>query len=158
MSLSPIIYIYIYRNFMGVDRPDCTYVNSPLFCHSYHNKKTPWHHRDNHWPWRQSGHHWSLPQNGCVFFFARPRGDLGCFERHQKTSKLNCPYLENLGKYHFFRQLWLVLGVKLMEINSNWFSRYFRNCLQGRCENLRLFYSILTVILGYTLVKIAMEK
>ena len=36
----------------------------------------------------------------------------------------------NMGKYleslvhHFFRQLWLVLGVKLMEINSNWFSRY----------------------------------
>ena len=30
-------------------------------------------------------------------------------------------YLENLGKYHFFRQLWLVLGVKLMEINSNLF-------------------------------------
>ena len=26
--------------------------------------------------------------------------------------------------YHSFRQLWLVLGVKLMEINSNWFSRY----------------------------------
>ena len=26
--------------------------------------------------------------------------------------------------YHFFRQLWLVLGVKLMEINSNWFSRH----------------------------------
>ena len=25
--------------------------------------------------------------------------------------------------YHFFRQLWLVLGVKLMEINSNLFSR-----------------------------------
>ena len=33
-------------------------------------------------------------------------------------------YLENLV-YHFFRQLWLVLGAKLMEINSNWFSRYF---------------------------------
>ena len=32
-------------------------------------------------------------------------------------------YLENLV-YHFFRQLWLVLGVKLMEINSNLFSRY----------------------------------
>ena len=32
--------------------------------------------------------------------------------------------LENLV-YHFFRQLWLVLGVKLMEINSNWFSREF---------------------------------
>ena len=31
-------------------------------------------------------------------------------------------YLENLV-YHFLRQLWLVLGVKLMEINSNWFSR-----------------------------------
>ncbi len=33
-------------------------------------------------------------------------------------------YLENLV-YHSFRQLWLVLGVKLMEINSNLFSRYF---------------------------------
>ena len=32
-------------------------------------------------------------------------------------------YLENLV-YHCFRQLWLVLGVKLMEINSNWFSGY----------------------------------
>ena len=32
--------------------------------------------------------------------------------------------LENLGiLYHFFRQLWLLSGVKLMEINSNWFSR-----------------------------------
>ena len=31
-------------------------------------------------------------------------------------------YLESLV-YHFFRQLWLVLGVKLMEINSNLFSR-----------------------------------
>ena len=31
--------------------------------------------------------------------------------------------LENLV-YHFFRQLWLVLGVKLMEINSNLFSRW----------------------------------
>ena len=30
--------------------------------------------------------------------------------------------LENIV-YHFFRQLWLVLGVKLMEINSNLFSR-----------------------------------
>ena len=27
-----------------------------------------------------------------------------------------------IGKYHFFRQLWLVLGVKLMQINSNLFS------------------------------------
>ena len=26
--------------------------------------------------------------------------------------------------YHFFRQLWLALGVKLMEINSNLFSRW----------------------------------
>ena len=34
--------------------------------------------------------------------------------------------LENLV-YHFFRQLWLVLGVKLMEINSNWFSRWLFN-------------------------------
>ena len=32
-------------------------------------------------------------------------------------------YLKNLV-YHFFLQPWLVLGVKLMEINSNWFSRY----------------------------------
>ena len=35
--------------------------------------------------------------------------------------------LENIGKYHFSRQLWLVLGVKLMEINSNLFSRKLRN-------------------------------
>ena len=38
--------------------------------------------------------------------------------------------LKNLGKYHLFRQRkWLVLGVKLMEINSNWFSRdmYFKH-------------------------------
>ena len=32
-------------------------------------------------------------------------------------------YLKNLV-CHFFLQPWLVLGVKLMEINSNWFSRY----------------------------------
>ena len=32
-------------------------------------------------------------------------------------------YLENLV-YHFSRQLWLVLGVELMEINSNLFSRH----------------------------------
>ena len=32
-------------------------------------------------------------------------------------------YLEKLV-YHSFRQLWLVLGVKLLEISSNWFFRY----------------------------------
>ena len=32
-------------------------------------------------------------------------------------------YLENIV-YYFFRQQWLVLRVKLMEINSNLFSRY----------------------------------
>ena len=35
-----------------------------------------------------------------------------------------CIYLENIEKYHVLKQLWLVLGVKLMEINSNLFSRY----------------------------------
>ena len=34
-------------------------------------------------------------------------------------------FLENLV-YHFLRQLWLVLGVKLMEINSNLFSRLWK--------------------------------
>ena len=34
----------------------------------------------------------------------------------------SCVNLENIV-YHCFRQLWLVLGVKLMEINSNLFSR-----------------------------------
>ena len=38
-----------------------------------------------------------------------------------KTLKFTC--LENIV-YHFFRQLWLVLGVKLMEINSNMVSRW----------------------------------
>ena len=51
----------------------------------------------------------------------------------------NFVLLENLV-YHFFRQLWLVLGVKLMEINSNLFSRLtvsttwtrsFEFCLSG---------------------------
>ena len=37
---------------------------------------------------------------------------------------MNSSFLENLV-YHFFWQLWLVLGVKLMEINSNLFSRLF---------------------------------
>ena len=37
-------------------------------------------------------------------------------------SQTNFDKLENLV-YHFFKQLWLVLGVKLMEMNSNWFSR-----------------------------------
>ena len=36
-------------------------------------------------------------------------------------------WMENLV-YHFFRQLWLVLGVKLMEINSNLFSRWMVFC------------------------------
>ena len=40
--------------------------------------------------------------------------------------KVKC--LENLV-YHFFRQLWLVLGVKLLEINSNWFLFFFRDGL-----------------------------
>lgn len=33
-------------------------------------------------------------------------------------------YLENIGKYHFFRQQWLDLGVMLMEMNRNLFSRW----------------------------------
>ena len=37
----------------------------------------------------------------------------------------------SLRVYHFFKQLWLVLGVKLMEINSNWFSRYFHHPFWG---------------------------
>ena len=44
--------------------------------------------------------------------------------KHHSTSSKKHNYLENIGKYHFFRQLWLVLVVKLMEINSNLFSRY----------------------------------
>ena len=39
-------------------------------------------------------------------------------------------YLENIV-YHNLRQLWLVLGVKLMEINSNLFSRYYRSEAQN---------------------------
>ena len=42
----------------------------------------------------------------------------GCWE---KSWIKNCVNLENIV-YHFSRQLWLVLGVKLMEINSNLFS------------------------------------
>ena len=56
-----------------------------------------------------------------------------------QTKKLKESYLENLV-YHFFRQLWLVLGVKLMEINSNLFSRYvffyWRCCLHQDLNDL----------------------
>ena len=48
----------------------------------------------------------------------------------------NC-FIELPGKPSvpfFLRQLWLILGVKLLEINSNWFSRYVsyktRFCLE----------------------------
>ena len=50
-----------------------------------------------------------------------PLGSPQGFNIQKKTEK---NHLENLGKYHFLRQLWLVLGVKLLEINSNWFSRH----------------------------------
>ena len=33
--------------------------------------------------------------------------------------------LETIGKYHVLRQLWLDLGVMLMEMNSNMFSRWW---------------------------------
>ena len=37
---------------------------------------------------------------------------------------LKCVNLENIGvQYHLFRQLWLFLGIKLMEIHRNLFSR-----------------------------------
>ena len=39
--------------------------------------------------------------------------------RYEYHTGMSCWYLENIGKYHFFRQLWLFLGVKLMEISSN---------------------------------------
>ena len=41
--------------------------------------------------------------------------------------------------YHFFRQLWLVLGVKLMEISSNLFSRLFHKFFEG---NVHLYTDI----------------
>ena len=43
-------------------------------------------------------------------------------------------WMENLV-YHFFRQLWLVLGVKLMEINSNLFSRWMVFCWKLEIDN-----------------------
>ena len=47
--------------------------------------------------------------------------------RHPKTKECapKKGSLENIV-YHFLRQLWLVLGVKLMEINSNLFSGSFQ--------------------------------
>ena len=55
-------------------------------------------------------------------------GRVNCFTNQTSKTK----NLENLGKCNFFRQLWLVLGVKLMEINSNWFSRNKKTELPGR--------------------------
>ena len=46
------------------------------------------------------------------------------------------PCLQNIV-YHFFRQLWLVLGVKLMETNSNLLSNHpLSDCLRFREDNL----------------------
>lgn len=47
-------------------------------------------------------------------------------------------YLENIGNYHYFRQLWLVLRVKLMEVNSNLFSTF-----HGYFEGLTSFFHVL---------------
>ena len=44
------------------------------------------------------------------------------------NGRVNSWYLENIV-YHFFRQLWLVLGVKLREIITNLFSRYTNYCM-----------------------------
>ena len=46
--------------------------------------------------------------------------------------------LENIV-YHFLRQLWLVLGVKLMEINSNLFSRRLHFVSSSRKERDRWY-------------------
>ena len=46
------------------------------------------------------------------------------WNRKPATILLKTCHLENLV-HHNFRQLWLVSGVKLMEINSNLFSRHF---------------------------------
>ena len=62
-----------------------------------------------------------LPPKGQLFGETKFRAILG---RWEKMVSIEDDSLENLV-YHFFRQLWLVLGVKLMEINSNWFSRSF---------------------------------
>ena len=53
-------------------------------------------------------------------------------------------YLENLV-YHFSRQLWLVLGVELMEINSNLFSRhpfFFTTFFGGENIFFRNFFEV----------------
>ena len=59
------------------------------------------------------------------FAFRRPAGDFKNNPRGvgpPKTFVKKHKDLENIV-YHFFRHLWLVLGVKLMELNSNLFSR-----------------------------------
>ena len=60
-------------------------------------------------------------------------------------------YLENIV-YHFFRQQWLLLGVKLMEINSNLFSRYqflvFNSLAVGWAPGRSSSYSIHSTIYG----------
>ena len=61
-----------------------------------------------------------------TYLFEKPKKYGGFFlvgEMGARKISGKSRFLENIGKYHFFRQLWLVLGVKLMEINSNLFSR-----------------------------------
>ena len=42
----------------------------------------------------------------------------------KNAKKVISPFLANIV-YHIFRQLWLVLGIELMKINSNLFSIFF---------------------------------
>ena len=54
-------------------------------------------------------------------------------------------HLENVGKYHNLRQLWLVSGVKLMKMNSKLFSRHeFTNCyILGDSRRLGCFFGVI---------------
>ena len=57
-------------------------------------------------------------------------------------------YLENVV-YLVFRQQWLVLGVKLMEINSNLFSRYYMNYMSD-IDTIVIHGTACVVVLPYT--------
>ena len=71
-----------------------------------------------------------------------------CRKEASKGPTLICVYIYNYihlliipGKYSvpFFRQLWLVSGVKLTEMNSNFFSRYYYMSCAGLMAGTQYF-------------------
>ena len=110
--------------------------------------------------WNHSYHQGDIPQGESpvfpfFFFLLLPTTLTVPFYRNPTKNK----DLENLGKYNSFRQLWLVLGGKLMEINSNLFSRELLGIFGKKrvhLEKIRQSVGYFWVVLENSLVSLSL--